>query len=221
MVYFEARHVPRDCHEARNWFLREADSTGYALGDPSAAAAQNNLGKMHEYGIGTGKNDTEAARWYSLAAENGNLEGMTALAGLYREGRGVAPNEADADRWLTRAAEAGHAEAQCSIGRCRMKGLGCARNEPEAMQWFRRAAQQGCCEAQAELGWAYYMGRLAPRDYAEAWKWLHLAARQGSTFAGAARDDVATYLTAPDRDRIACLAEEFTPTPESAAPPAT
>ncbi|MCY4029499.1 MAG: SEL1-like repeat protein [Acidobacteria bacterium] len=41
--------------------------------------AQHSLGMMHSFGWGVGQDDTEAMRWYRLAAEQGHAPSRAAL----------------------------------------------------------------------------------------------------------------------------------------------
>ena len=56
------------------------------------AAAQFNLGVMHEKGQGVPQNDKTALKWYRLAAEQGNAAAQFNLGVMYNEGEGVLEN---------------------------------------------------------------------------------------------------------------------------------
>ena len=55
---------------------------------------------------------TEAARWYLLAAEQGNSDGEYMLGAAYAFGLGVPKDYQQAEEWLLRAAKQGDLQAQ-------------------------------------------------------------------------------------------------------------
>ncbi|MEM8597177.1 MAG: tetratricopeptide repeat protein, partial [Pseudomonadota bacterium] len=67
------------------------------------AEAQAYVGEIHERGIDRAPNLAEAARWYALAADQGNTRAMVNLAALYESGTGVPQ---DRDRAVELYAEA-------------------------------------------------------------------------------------------------------------------
>jgi TPR repeat protein len=71
------------------------------------ASAQYNLARMHFDGAGVGKDDIEALRWLSLAADKGHVQAQALLGQLLFAGRdGVRPQRARGLMWLTLAREA-------------------------------------------------------------------------------------------------------------------
>jgi len=69
----------------------------------SGAAAQLLLGFIYE----EGKNYAEAAKWYRLAADQGDAGAQYNLGTMYDFGRGVRQNYAEAVRWYRFAAGQG------------------------------------------------------------------------------------------------------------------
>lgn len=57
----------------------------------------------------------QAAKLYQQAAENGQVEAMFRLGGLYSQGKGVARNPEEARKWWTLAAEKGNASAKAQL----------------------------------------------------------------------------------------------------------
>jgi len=53
-------------------------------------SAQYSLGVMYANGLGVPEDDAEAARWFRLAAEQGNALAQYNLGFIYDSGRGVA-----------------------------------------------------------------------------------------------------------------------------------
>jgi uncharacterized protein len=60
------------------------------------------LGYSYEHGKGVEKNLTEAAKWYFLGAERGDLQAALKMADMYLEGKGVAKEENRAIEWYTK-----------------------------------------------------------------------------------------------------------------------
>ncbi|MGE5265995.1 MAG: tetratricopeptide repeat protein, partial [Deltaproteobacteria bacterium] len=75
-----------------------------ALGDPQAHTL---IGRIYEGGLGVGKDDITAARWYARAAELGDVPAMLAFGNMLAEGRGVGKDRAAAAELYEKAAITG------------------------------------------------------------------------------------------------------------------
>ena len=89
--------------------------------------AQFGLGRAYKHGLddgGAASGDAEAARWFRLAAAQGDYMAQRNLAHLLENGRGVAQDYAEAARWFGLAAAyrdfKGHPNALCcaDLQRC-------------------------------------------------------------------------------------------------------
>jgi len=125
----------------------------------------------------------EAARWYRLAADQGNSWAQNRLGTRYYRGEGVRQDHAEAARWYRLAADQGYASAQNNLGMMYYRGEGVRRDHAEAARWHRLAADQGDATAQYNLGESYRLGEGVGRDHAEAARWYRLAADQGNASA--------------------------------------
>ena len=83
----------------------------------------------------------EAARWYRLAADQGEPWAQYKLGMLYLGG--ADPDPARAVEHLRRAAAAGLAPAQKALGDAYAKGTGVEPDVREALRWYGQAAEQG------------------------------------------------------------------------------
>ena len=101
-----------------------------------SAAAQDSLGIMYDLGAGVPENNAEAARWYHLAAVQGNAHAQFSLGIMHATGRGVPENNAEAVRWYRLAAVQGNAGAQGSLGFMYATGAGVPQNTERAYVWF-------------------------------------------------------------------------------------
>jgi len=146
---------------------------------PNDAQTQLNRGLAYYNGDGIPKNFIEAAKWYRLAANQGNAMAQYNLGLLYYKGQGVLQNHAEAAKWCRLAAEQGNAMPQFNLGLLYRDGDGIPKNFIEAAKWYRMAAEQGIAEAQFNLGLLYENGQGVPQNYAEAAKWWRMAANQG------------------------------------------
>ena len=63
------------------------------------------LGYCYNYGKGVDKNHEEAAKWYKMAAENGNVRGMERIEYCYRKGHGVPADKNEANKWKEKLEE--------------------------------------------------------------------------------------------------------------------
>jgi hypothetical protein len=75
--------------------------------EQGTALAQFNLGVMYAYGEGVPEDDTEAVRWYRLAAEQGDAPAQSNLGAMYANGEGVPEDMVLAYMWWHLAAAQG------------------------------------------------------------------------------------------------------------------
>ncbi len=154
---------------ARNLALPRAEA-----GD---AAAQTLLGEIYSRGLGVAVDQTEAEKWYAMAAEQGNPEALfrhalTLLAGDAKSAEGRAFMEA--------AAEAGNALARFNLAQLILSERPGKAARDEAYPLFLAAAEAGVPDAQYAVA-RYHLEGDAPggTDAGLARRFLEAAARQG------------------------------------------
>ena len=98
-------------------------------------------------GTNAAEKATEAAQWFSKAADQGRADAQNNLGACYANGFGVEKNEAEAVKWFLKAAKQSDADAQYSLGSAYEKGEGVETNIEEAMKWYRSAARQSHAHA--------------------------------------------------------------------------
>ncbi len=113
----------------------------------SDAQAQALLGWAYYSGWGVSQDDTEAARWFRAAADQGNALGQSGLGFLYAEGRVFDQDHAEAARYWRLAAEQSDAGAQRMLGAAYYAGVGVDQDYAKAAQWLLLAAEQGDAHA--------------------------------------------------------------------------
>ncbi|MCH7478068.1 MAG: sel1 repeat family protein, partial [SAR324 cluster bacterium] len=161
-MYEQGRGVAEAPYEAAKWYYRAAvEGDGRAvvravgrlrqLAGAGLPEAQYRMGRMSAAGRAVVPDPAEAARWYALAAAQGNASAQFELGMALAEGRGVKKNPATAAEWVGKAAGQGNAAAQLQFGLMLAQGQGVSRNEDEAVTWFRRAIQGGNKEGIAAL----------------------------------------------------------------------
>jgi len=104
-------------------------------------------------GDGIPQDFAEAARYFRLAADQGNATAQFQLGALLRKGGDGLPQDlAESARFLRLAADQGLACSQWFLGDAYLKGLGVSADPAEAARLFRLAGDQQMSEAQLTLG---------------------------------------------------------------------
>lgn len=169
-------------------------------------------------GEGVLKDETEAAKWFLMAAERGDPEAQRSLAQLYLHGTGVPQDYGAAFEWCRRAAEQGHSVGQAMLGELYYVGRGVSQDYQAAVKWFTAAAEQGQAQAQTKLGLMLAAGgdiddpkpdQNVPQDYVSAYMWLDVAAAAGEVRAGEERDLLASKMTTEQLAEAQQLVNEY------------
>ena len=119
----------------------------------TTAEAAALLGTQYQQGRGGLPRDpAEAARWFTLAAENGSPEAQYNLGLMHYRGEGVPRQLHEALRWMRQAATNGHVPAQRAVGQLYLTGLDTMGQDlSEARTWLGIAASRGDRESQRLL----------------------------------------------------------------------
>lgn len=135
-------------------------------GNPEAQFA---IGRMHAWGHGVKKDNTEAIFWFRMAARQGHREAQAILAKRYISGkRGVPQDHVLAAKWYRKAAKQRHVEAQYGLGELYAQGRGMPRDYVAAHLWFNLAAANGHKDAANQR--AIVSQKLKPEEIAKAQK---------------------------------------------------
>ena len=104
------------------------------------AAAQYNLGVMHEWGDGVLQDNLLAVKWYRRAAENFHKDAQNSLGAMYSKGLGVEENFIKALKWFLIAGENGSEEGRKNIDMVekRMTSEQISRARKLARGWMRQ-----------------------------------------------------------------------------------
>lgn len=182
-----ANEVPSAMLRMGEYYLYDYDSLNEsekAFAYFKKAAGHNwyneGLGICYEMGIGVEENETEAFKYYTLAANDGNVTGMFRTGLCYYNGVGVKQNYAEAYRWFTDAAGNENIMAAYYLGKMMMYGEGCEPDPETGIQWLQKAAEKNYNKAQFELGNAYLTGKGVEENAEKAMEWYELAAENGN-----------------------------------------
>jgi TPR repeat protein len=150
------------------------------LADGGDGAAMYRAGRMYAGGIGTTRDDWEAARWFRKGADRGNRDATAALAIALLEGRGVGKDQSEALRLLKVAAEQDQIEALSRLGHIVLEGKIAAKDPLEAARLFTKAAELGHLPSMVEIGRMYAHGSGVAADPDKAAMWFRRAADLGN-----------------------------------------
>lgn len=100
------------------------------------------LGDMYLKGVGAPQNDSEAAVWYTKAADQGNGNAMFCLGKLYHTGQGVPKDSSKAAEWFTKSAAIDSFwsyKAMIQLGHMYLTGDGVPKDPSKAVEWYKKA----------------------------------------------------------------------------------
>lgn len=117
-------------------------------GDPRKLIA---LAGFYHMGIGTEKNEAEAARIHSIGADKGDAECQFLFGFEIMLGVGVKKDSAAGLAWVRRAADQKLPEAEYLLHQTYADGAEVATDKSEARKWLLRAAEHGHHDARADL----------------------------------------------------------------------
>jgi TPR repeat protein len=176
--------ITEDAPEKIIEFQKEqAKNLGFAeileLAEKGDPFLQNELGIIYFMGKLVPPNIPEALKWFTKAAEQGNIEAQMYAGHLCS---GLYPETMDYEKslyWHTKLAEKGDAEAQFQVGFHLFHGMGTPIDLPKSIEWCVKASDQGHLFAKLHLGGCYVMGSGVPKDHQMAEKFITEAAEGG------------------------------------------
>ena len=164
-------------NETDSLHLSEALIASAESGD---AQSQFKVAQCYFLGKGTDKNPEEAVRWLKKSADQGNLNALTILVGIFMKGdSGIDQNPKEAAKYLLKIAEqkTSDPDTQKSIDTFRavlsqmyLDGAGVEKNNKEALMWAEASAKNGNPMGLAVLGNIYINGNGVKKDPAKAYE---------------------------------------------------
>ncbi len=140
------------------------------------APAMTLVGELYQQGLGVKPSKEEAARWFKLAAENGDPQAMFELGMARMRGDGVAQDRAAAKAMFLQAAADNNAAALFYLGVMALQNNGVAPDDKTAASYFKRSADLGYAEAQYALAIMVRNGTGLPQDAGKAATLMRAAA---------------------------------------------
>lgn len=190
-MYVDGLGVEADADTARQWYAKGLVAFRAAEEIKPWKYTQYRIGKMCAAGLGTEQNYEQAARWLTLAADEGYKYAEYSLGGLYHRGNGVEQNLETAFALYTRSADQGFPYASFEAGKMLRDGTGCAKDTAAADQRFAEAFhgfvslenQSRDDKLQYRLGWMLANGVGTEQDIPRAKAYLEKPAAVGNPFA--------------------------------------
>ncbi|KAJ3210110.1 hypothetical protein HDU82_008735 [Entophlyctis luteolus] len=148
---------------------------------------QRNIAEFFDSGIwswqpGSGPcDDTEAAKWYLRAAEQGDVESMKCIGAMYMQARGVEKDLELGLMWTLKAAQEGNPLAQYNMGWYCTYGLGVEKDESAAFDWYLRSAKNNVTWAMFQLGIMCEAGLGIEQNFKQAIEWHQRALKVDET----------------------------------------
>jgi len=120
VVYSNGVGVELDMPKSIEYYRNGAEA-----GDADCQVA---MGMIYQAGEkipgGVATDNAEAAKWYGMAADQGQLEGIYHLATMNARGLGIEKNEKEGAELYRKGAELGSADCVMALGRCYLQGIG-------------------------------------------------------------------------------------------------
>jgi len=173
----EAQYLLANIYYSKRNF-KEAFELYKKSADQGHLSALDNLGFLHQKGLGTSINIDEAINCYKLSADQGYALALSNLGFVYL-------NLLD-DKTLSfdnykLAANLGNADAQHTLSTFYRNGTGTKINPREAFKYCKLSADQQKHHSQFELGLCYKQGYGVVINLNEAFKYFQLAALSGNS----------------------------------------
>jgi hypothetical protein len=187
--------------------------------------AQTMMGHFYIGGRGFPKDITEAAKWYTLAARQGEPVAEFQMFFVEAELAFVQHRPMSDERilWLRNSAEQDVPESQMILSFMLRDGKDISRDAVESLKWLKRAAEFGHPFAMDVLASYYERGKAGDTDLAEAYFWILACIKQDSRAVGvvsffakehiATRDRLSPQLSAEVRAGIERRAADWAPRP--------
>ncbi|MDF7669978.1 tetratricopeptide repeat protein [Orbaceae bacterium ESL0721] len=128
------------------------------------AIAQFNLGVRYYNGYGVDINYEEAAKWFSLSADQGITMAQFNLGYMYTRGLGVKVDNNRAIYLFLPSANEGNVTAQYNLGVIYYNGEGIKQNYLKSLKWFTLAAIKKDQNSLFMLGFMYQEGLGVEKD---------------------------------------------------------
>jgi TPR repeat protein len=152
--------------------VHKADATEQKIYEAAtngrSPAAMYAIGVMFDEGLGQPIDESQAFRWYKLAAGYGHAEAMNRIGNMYAQARGVPHDYVAALEWYRRAVAHGSLSAVTNLATLYFYGLAIPQNYMKAANLLRSAVRRGDPAAANKLGGMYESGFGVARNVSRA-----------------------------------------------------
>ena len=170
-MYFQGKGIECDYEKSESYFIESAYG-----GNPDA---QNNLGYIYTYVIGTNEDFGKAKKYLNMAAAQGHSQAQVGLGSLYRNGWGLSKDYHKALNLYKRAAAHNNTDALNNLGYTYPSAYGTKKDSSMALYYIKKSAAQNNPIALFNLGLYYIKGYAVNKDLEEGAKYLTKAAQYG------------------------------------------
>jgi TPR repeat protein len=126
-----------------------------------------------------------AARYFLLAANEGNAAAQSGIANLYLNGALGYRDPVSAVAWLTEAMKSGDGQMQYQLGTLHEQGIGCPVNYANAGVLYTMASNKGVAQAAGRIAFMAYEGLgVKSVSIPQAWAYASLAVERGDAASG-------------------------------------
>jgi len=162
-------NLPDGAVEYRKTFVRA---------DTGNSESQFELGLMYSNGEGVVADETEALKWYRLAADNDHSGAMNNLAVILSNRGKSASILKEVTNLYRKAAKIGDEVAMYNFANRYFNGTGVKKNIKFGLKHMRNSAELGYVTAQFSLGRMYHTGEHGDANFGMAMHWYAAAANQ-------------------------------------------
>lgn len=152
------------------------------------------MGQAYYRGWGVKRDYGESARWFGLAASQGQSAAENNLGEMYQDGLGVTQDKQKAIDLYKKAYSDGSRNAAFNLGQAYEKGDGIAQDNDEALHYYRWGAIRGSGGAEFALGRFFRDGIVVRQSDLEAYEWFATADANGEVSAGPQREALQAKL---------------------------
>lgn len=117
-------------------------------------------------------NETEAFKWFHMAANSGNIEAQKQLGYMCHYGLGVEKNDVKSFKWYLSSAKLNDKESLFIVGWHFYEGYIVKQDFDKAFDYLFLSAKQNFEPAKLYLGYCYFYGNGTKINYAKAFKMI-------------------------------------------------
>ncbi|MCG7588671.1 tetratricopeptide repeat protein, partial [Photobacterium sp. OFAV2-7] len=170
-IYYSGIGQPVDYPKAFYWYEKANKHNTFTL-------PAKRIAIMFEDGLGRIKSQSQAFKYYLIAAQRGDSFSQEKVGYYYRRGIGTAKDLQRSAEWFEKAAQQGRKISAYYIGMAYLNGNGVKASASKAEQYLLQSAKAGDMDAQFQLGYEYSNGNHFTKDNDKFALWTQRSADQ-------------------------------------------